>query len=612
MDKRRFPLAGIGKRHRLGLTLVSALLVCLPGSGPQRTLFAAQGTAARGPIFSDISHSSGLNFVHFNGMTGDLHFPEMTGQGGAFFDFDNDGDLDIYLIQGAMLDAKKSRKDAIFPPPETKPLSDRLYRNDLVRTKGGEILIRFTDISKEANFQATGYGMGVATGDFDNDGWIDLYVTNYGSNQLLRNRGDGTLQDVTAKAGVDDSRWSTSASFFDYDGDGWLDLYVTNYVAYSVEQPARCYATSSRRDYCGPSGFEPESDRLFRNRRDGTFEDVSLKTGIGKVKGAGLGVVTADFNADGRVDIYVANDGQANRLWLGQKDGTFQDDGLFAGVAVNRQGQAEASMGVDAADFDGDGDEDLFMTHLTGETNTLYVNDGTGLFEDRSVDSRLATASLPYTAFGTAWLDYDGDGWLDLVALNGAVKLQEALARKGDPYPLGQPNQLFHNLQGKAFEEVSAQAGPAFAEVEVSRGAAIGDIDNDGDTDLLVLNNSGPARLLRNEVGSRQPWLGLRLVGAQGRDSIGTQVQVRRKGAADLWRRVHTDGSYCSANDPRILLGLGGGVELLEILVHWPDGKVESFTPPALRQYSTLKAGQGRRPGTQSGTQGGTRAGAKP
>jgi len=555
------------------------------------------------PLFSDVSKAAGVEFVHFNGMTGDFHFPEMTGQGGAFLDFDRDGDLDIYLVQGAMLESGKKPNEAIFPFDGENPPKDRLLRNDLIRDGKKSTQVRFVDITEASGIESLGYGMGVATGDYDGDGWTDLYLTNYGPNQLFRNRGNGTFEDVTTKAGANDPRWSTSASFLDYDQDGKLDLFVANYVDYKVADKIQCYANSSRRDYCGPSGFKPVPDRLLRNRGDGTFEDVSLATGIGRSAGAGLGVVAADFNSDGFLDIFVTNDGQENHLWLGQKKGTFTDDALFAGVALNRQGKAEASMGVDVADFDGDGDLDLFMTHLTGETNTLYANDGSGLFEDRTVTTQLASGSLPYTAFGTAWLDYDNDGWLDLVALNGAVRIQDALARKGDLYPLDQPNQLFHNRGGKSFEEVpAAVAGTAFGLSEVSRGAAVGDVDNDGDKDLLILNNSGPARLLLNEAGHGAPWLGLSLIHQTGGDALGATVRIVRKGRAagktkpDIFRHVHTDGSYCSANDPRILVGLGAPAPATvdEIHVTWPGGEKEVFQKIPVGRYTELRQGKGK------------------
>ncbi len=561
-----------------GFLLVAALL--------------AYPAAAETPLFKDVAPETGLDFVHWNGMTGEYYFPEMTGQGGALLDYDNDGDLDVYLVQGALLGAGEKRADALVPYQGSWPPSDRLYRNDL-SVAAGERRLRFTDVTAESGLAkiATGYGMGVAAGDYDNDGDTDLYVTNYGSNQLLRNGGDGTFSDVTAAAGVDDPEWSTSTTFFDFDRDGWLDLFVANYVVFDVGRNPECFAPSSRRDYCGPSAFPGVADRLWRNRGDGTFEDVSVRARIGAQKAAGLGVVASDFDGDGWVDLYVTNDGEANHLWLNQRDGTFRDEALLAGVAVNREGEAEASMGVSAADFDGDGDDDLFMTHLMGETNTLYVNDG-GLFDDRSVETGLAAGSLKFTSFGTSWLDVDNDGWLDLLIASGAVRILEPLARKGDPYPLAQPNQLWMNAGGRRFEDATARAGEAFQAAEVSRGAAFGDLDNDGDADVVLCNSNGPVRLLQNQAGAAQPWLGLRLIGGKGaRDMLGARVEVRRIGAGALWGRVRTDGSYCSASDPRVLLGLGGGAKLQSLRVHWPDGKAETWPAPELGAYTTLRQG---------------------
>ncbi len=541
------PVAGL-------LVLLSLALSALAGPWGS-SVAAATADPLLDPLFEDISRQAGVDFVHFNGMTGEFYFPEMAGQGGAFLDYDGDGDLDLYLVQGALLGEGRRMEQATLPFRGAGKPSDRLLRND---SSAPGTAVRFTDVTQRSGITATGYGMGVATGDYDNDGWVDLYVTHYGANQLWRNLGDGTFREVTAEAGVDDPRWSTSAAFVDYDGDGWLDLYVVNYVDFSISRNPRCYAESSRRDYCGPSGFPSQSDRLLHNRGDGTFEDVSVRSGVGRLSGAGLGVVSSDFNGDGRVDLYVANDGEANFLWLNQGDGTFVDDALFAGVAVNRAGAPEASMGVDAGDFDGDGDDDLFMTHLMGESNTLFANLGGGLFEDRSIELGLAASSLPLTAFGTSWIDYDNDGWLDLLVLNGAVRILEELAQAGDPYPLDQPNQLFRNRAGQRFEETTAQAGEAFSRLEVSRGAALGDVDNDGDLDLLILNNSGPARLLRNRAADGAGWLSVRVEDSvSGRDLLGSRAILRREKGPVLHRRLHSDGGYCSARDPRAFFGLG-------------------------------------------------------
>ncbi|MCP4246028.1 MAG: VCBS repeat-containing protein, partial [bacterium] len=342
------------------------------------------------------------------------------------------------------------------------PLTDRLYRNDLRITADGGRTLRFTDVTAESGLEARGYGMGVATGDFDNDGWVDLYVTNLGSNQLWRNLGNGKFADVTGTSATDDQRWTVPAVFVDYDLDGWLDLFVGNYIAFSPDIPKICRGVTGAPDYCGPSAYPPHPDRLFRNRGDGTFEDVTYRVGIRQGFGGALGVVTADLNGDGWPDIYVANDQLPNQMWLSRGDGTFSDEAFIGGSAVNSEGRPAASMGVDAGDFDGDGDFDPFMTHLTGETNTIYLNDGRGMFDDNTVYAGLGVPSRMATAFGTGWFDFDNDGWLDLFTANGAVKAIESLARENDPYPHHQPNQLYRNLGRRRCEEVTARAGEVF------------------------------------------------------------------------------------------------------------------------------------------------------
>ncbi|HVS66791.1 MAG TPA: CRTAC1 family protein [Thermoanaerobaculia bacterium] len=545
------------------------------------------------PFFIEAAAEVGLDFVHFNGMSGEYYMAEINGAGCAFLDYDNDGDLDVYLVQGGMLGEGKTPADAVFPPRQPLPLSDRLYRNDLVVSPSGERRLRFTDVTEEAGLRAYGYGFGVATGDYDNDGWVDLYVTNLGPNQMWRNQGDGTFRDVTAETGTDDSRWSVPAVFFDYDRDGWLDLYVGSYVDFTFANHKVCRTATGAQDYCGPNAYAGVTGRLFRNRGDGTFEDVSSRTGVARQVGKALGVVAADLDGDRWLDLYVANDGIENHMWMNQHDGTFRDQALLAGSAVNRDGLPEASMGVDAGDFDGDGDEDLFMTHLVGETNTLYSNDGSGSFEDVTIATGLAVPSWSHTSWGTLFFDYDNDGWLDLLVANGAVRVVEELARRGDPFPFHEPNQLFHNRGDGTFIEVSGRAGPSFALSEVTRGAAFGDVDNDGDTDVLLLNNSGPPRLLLNQIGHRRHWLGLRLLDAAGRDALGTRVAVLRGQEPALVRRVRSEGSFASAHDPRVLIGLGDAARVERVRAYWTSGRIEEWRDLAVDRYHLLREGTG-------------------
>jgi hypothetical protein len=527
-------------------------------------------------------------------MSGEFYFVEPLGSGAALFDYDNDGDLDLYLGQGHMLGKGKTLADALMPAPSGERFRDRLYRNDLVVHQDGRRSLRFTEVTEASGLDARGYSMGAAVGDYDNDGWPDLYLTNFGADQLWRNNGDGTFTDVTKKAGLGQTGWAVSAAFLDYDRDGYLDLYVGRYLRFSLDDNKECFAPTSGRDYCSPHMYDPMPDLLYRNRGDGSFEDVSEKSGIVREFGPALGVIVADFNGDAWVDIYAANDMQANQLWMNQTKGSFINEALLAGVAVNMEGAAEASMGVDAADFDGDGDEDLFMTHLQGETNTIYVNNGEGWFEDRSLATGLGAPSKAFTSFGTGWFDYDNDGWLDLFVANGEVRVVPFLARAGDTYPLHQTNQLFANLGGGKFRDITSEAGKAFELSEVSRGAAFGDVDNDGDMDILVTNNNGRARLLINSVGNKNHWLGLRVLDDLGRDAIGARVAVYLPKSRTLWRRVRTDGSYACANDPRLLVGLGESSVLGAVRVFWPNGDVEEWKEIQVDHYTNLRKGEGK------------------
>jgi hypothetical protein len=524
-------------------------------------------------------------------MSGERYFAEIGGSGAALVDYDNDGDLDVYLVQGEMLG---DGLPATLPPPAAP--GDRLFRNDPVAASGAPTRARFVDVTERAGVRARGYGMGVAAGDIDNDGWVDLYVTNLGPNQMLRNRGDGTFVDVTVASATGDPGWSISAAFVDLDLDGWLDLYVANYTEYRLALDKACYSATGARDYCSPLAYQPQPDRLYRNRRDGSFEDVGAAFGIASPARNGLGVATGDFDADGRPDLYVANDQMPNTLWLNRGPGAVSDGALLAGCAVNEVGLAEASMGVAVADFDGDGSDDVFTTHLSGETNTLYLNDGAGFFTDASRPSGLGNPSWMATGFGIGRLDYDLDGRIDLYVANGAVTVIEELARQGSPYPLAQRDQLFRNVGGGRFEETTAVSGAIFDRAEVGRGVAAGDLDLDGDTDLVVINNSGPAWYLDNRLPPtpRLGWLGLRaLERPAGRDATGALVSLR---AGDLraTRRIATDGSYASSSAPQASFGLGVGAAgtVDAVRVAWPDGGVTEWRGlPTARNHLVVREG---------------------
>jgi hypothetical protein len=548
---------------------------------------APQSRTATDPIFVESAAATGLAFTHVNGATGNYYLPEVMGAGVALFDYDNDGDLDVFLVQGGALG-----RTAIGGPATC-----RLFRNDLTVTPSGGRTLHFTDVTERAHAGVRGYGMGAAVGDYDNDGFLDLLVTSFGAVTLLHNNGDGTFADVTRQAGLNDAQWSTSAAFVDYDRDGDLDLFVANYVDFTLAGNKLCNDSAGARDYCGPRAFRPVPSRLFRNDGRGRFTDVSEAAGIHKAYGAGLGVAAGDFNGDGWIDLYVANDGTPNQLWINHHDGTFVDEGLLSGSAVNASGNPEGSMGIASGDFDLDGDEDLFVTNIVGETSVLYLNDGHGNFEDARARSGLARLTAAFTGFGTDWIDYDNDGWPDIFVANGAVNIVES--ERGEPLPYRMTNQLFHNIGnggGRRFEDASAIAGPAFARAEIGRGAAFGDIDNDGDIDIVVTNNGGPARLLLNQTGARNHWLQVRVAQGPGnRFGIGAWIGVERAGRPTLWRRVRTDGSYLSASDVRVHFGLGASSLVNAVNVQWPDGGRERWTSVSGDRLVMLNRGTGQR-----------------
>ncbi len=535
------------------LPLLAALSACGPRE-PVESSEAGPSTAepSRGEpaLFTDVAAAAGIDFVHHNGSTGEFYLPELMQSGAAFLDVNNDSFLDAYLIQAGPL-----------PPRFDTDLNrNRFFLNQRDGT--------FADATLASGLGDQGYGAGAAAADFDRDGWVDVYVTNWGPNSLYRNNGDGTFTDVTDTAGVGDTGYSTSAAFFDYDRDGDLDLYVANYVDWTPQIERPCFGLSGIRGYCAPDVYQrPQLDTLYRNNGDRTFTDVSREAGIHSSPSTGLGVVTADFDRDGWLDLYVANDQMPNHLWINRGDGTFADEALLRGAAVNKLGEAEAGMGVAVADVDSNGFWDLFMVHLGGETNTFYSNES-GLFTDRTDRLSLGSVSRAYTGFGTAFFDYDCDGVQDLFVANGRVRLGDSLTV--DSY--AEPNQLLRGRPEGGFKDVSAEAGPVFAANEVSRGAAFGDYDNDGDIDILLSNNGAPARLLRNEAAGCANSLTIQLVAAgKKRDPIGAEV-VAEIGDRRRHAWAHPAYSYCSSNDPRVHIALGEGETVDRLTVTFPSG----------------------------------------
>lgn len=533
--------------------------------------------------FTEVTRASGILFNHETGATGRQHMPEIMGGGCALADFNGDGKLDAYFVNG----------NEFLPGYESsQTLGNSLYRQVTEQ--------RFSEVGRAA--ADGGYGMGVAVGDANNDGRPDLFVTNYGIDQLYLNRGDD-FENVTDSYLPKLPGWSASATFLDFDGDGWLDIFVTRYLQYDGAKA--CTDRAGRPNYCSPQAFLPVTDRLLRNMEGTHFVDVTEAAGLTAIPpAAGLGVIAADFDGDGALDIYVANDGYPNHLWRNKGDGQFVDVAMEWRVAFNDQGRAEAGMGVVAADINNDRHIDLFMTHLTNESNTIYTNQGSGKgFEDRSMKSGLANASMPFTGFGTAAFDVELDGDLDILVANGRVT-RSASPPKSEPdkhvpdafRAFAEPNKLFLQSDDGRFASNDALCGALCGHVEVSRGLATGDIDNDGDLDVLIIQAQGPARLFRNDAPRKGDWVGVRAViefGESVRPDLGAVVSLV-SGDHPQVRMLTRSTGYLSCSDPVAHFGVKHGLPVSELSVTWTNGKTEYYDPPELNRYITVRRGTGR------------------
>ncbi|MHB8863893.1 MAG: CRTAC1 family protein [Pirellulaceae bacterium] len=572
----------------LGLLLVQG---CQPRSGA-----SPDPAAALPPLFEEVEDSLKLDFVHDPGRPGTWFYPEIMVGGAAFFDYDGDGDLDIYLVNCGTYEIRRAPENALRA-------RNRLFRQE---SNG-----HFIDVTDASGLGDEGYGSGVAIGDINNDGHPDVYVTNYGADTLYLNDGHGHFRDITGEAGIIHERWSTGACFVDYDRDGWLDLYVANYLDYF---PSRaCFGSSGRRDYCGPASFDKSVDRLFRNLtgelQGGSarpssptsvrFADVSVEAGIAKRECSGLGVLALDFNDDGWQDIFVANDMMANNLWINQQDGTFRDEALTRGVAYDALGRPAANMGVAWSDLNGDQIPDIYVTHMAGEMNVLYLSDGPVGYREAGVPAGLAASMHPLTSFGAAFFDINHDGADDAVVVNGMMKLPDTAVNIPDFSDkeaywriFAEPNMIFLNTAQGRFTSHRSRREMFSQRVDVSRGLCIGDLDNDGDLDMLLLNTAAKARLYRNVAPKAGNWLRLRAIepALGGRDAYGARLTVR--GDGQRWTRwISPGGSYLSSHDPIAHFGLGALAAVDRIEVRWPDGSEEVFPGGAVNQTRVLAHG---------------------
>lgn len=547
----------------LTFLIVCALAISLVGSpwtnGKQKTVKPVE--------FTDVTKAAGIKWGFTTLAPGIKYLIETMGGGGGFLDYNGDGLMDIYLV-------------CYSQTPQSDPnvkLKDVLYRNNGDGT--------FTDVTASAGINNSMLGMGLAVGDYNNDGWPDIYITGYGASKLYRNNGNGTFTDVTKQSGVNNTRWGTSAAFFDYDNDGYLDLFVCNYLDFDPSGKVACDFFDGR-PYCYLNKFKGSPSVLYHNNRDGTFTDVSEKAGIAAHVGKGLGVIAFDYNNDCRMDIFQANDGTPNFLFRNEGDGTFKEVAFESGCALDPNGDARGGMGVDAEDLDGDGYPDLFVTNFSQQTNAFWHNNGDGTFNETTYELGLAKISIPMSGFGTRFFDYNNDGLVDLFVLNGHPF--EPIQKVFPETTYAEPPFLFEN-NGKTFSEVASQHGDVLKRSFLGRGLAIADFDNDGDLDLLLMNAGQPPLLLRNDGGNRNAWLGIKLVGTKSnRDGIGAKVTVRA-GSLNRTKQLAGGTSYCSASDPRLFFGLGNNRKVEIIEVKWPSGQVTTMKDPGINRYITIK-----------------------
>jgi enediyne biosynthesis protein E4 len=552
------------------LALLLPLVAAAVALAPEPRVHAQ---AAVGVTFTDVTNASGISFRHTNGAFGKKYLPETMGAGVAVLDYDGDGAQDLFFVNSTR-----------WPGRPDKPGLPALYRND---GKG-----RFSDVTQAAGLAVEMYGLGATAADYDNDGKVDLYVTGLGANKLFRNLGGGKFVDVTAKAGVADAGFGTSAMFFDYDKDGRLDLVVAHYVSWSIEKDLFCTLDGKNKSYCTPESYKGESLRLYHGKADGTFEDATQKAGLLDARAKSLGLSQLDFNVDGWPDLFVANDTQPNKLFKNNGDGTFTDVGMSAGVAFGETGVARAGMGTDAGDYSGSGRPSLVIGNFSNEMLGLYHNEGNGLFIDEAPSSTIGQASLLTLTFAAFFFDYDLDSRLDIFSVGGHVA--DDIQKVQPKVSYAQAPHLFRNLGGKKFEDVIGRVGTDLARPMVSRGAAYLDADGDGDLDLVVTANAGPAVLLRNEGGNKNHWLRVKLVGTKSnKDGIGAKVTVTLAGGGKSWGVVKTGSSYCSQSELPLTFGLGTADKVEALEVFWPSGQLEKLGPQTAGRTITITEGAG-------------------